>query len=328
MHARSTLRDVAAAAHVSISTASMALNGSPRVAEATRARVLACARELDYTPDPAARALASPRHRNVSLVLAPSLIDEFDSTSRLFAHRLLLTLDELLARAGLTVSRATVTDGSMLDQSSVVVFIGDDECFDNVKVREGTPVVSAGRVSSAREPAASLVHNQANIAADLLAHLSSQGCSRLAIIRCREPGNYSESGPHALSEWADRYRIMLDVWDIDFTAESCRAAAKSAVLNGADGLFVMAPFPAAALRGVAAAGREVPADVLVVGRGEGILEAQTSPAMSAMSMEAVPCANEIADAVRRVLSGERGFAIPLPHKLIVRASSLRSKAGM
>src|SRR5262245_4349118 len=56
---RPTLVDVATAAGVSRSTASRAINDHPRVAPEVRQRVLKVVEELDYRPDPTARALAS-----------------------------------------------------------------------------------------------------------------------------------------------------------------------------------------------------------------------------------------------------------------------------
>lgn len=47
-----TLHDLARAAGVSAMTVSRALRGQPRVAEATRERILALAAEMDYRPDP------------------------------------------------------------------------------------------------------------------------------------------------------------------------------------------------------------------------------------------------------------------------------------
>lgn len=56
-HRRSTLRDVAARAGVSVSQASFALNGTGRVAPVTAARVRAAADALGYAADARARAL-------------------------------------------------------------------------------------------------------------------------------------------------------------------------------------------------------------------------------------------------------------------------------
>lgn len=66
---RVSIADVAARAGVSKGSASFALNGRPGVSEATRARVLAVAAELGWTPNAAARALADGRSGAVGLVL-------------------------------------------------------------------------------------------------------------------------------------------------------------------------------------------------------------------------------------------------------------------
>lgn len=53
----STIKDVAKLASVSISTVSYALNGSGRVSEETRKKILEAAKELNYKPNGAARSL-------------------------------------------------------------------------------------------------------------------------------------------------------------------------------------------------------------------------------------------------------------------------------
>src|SRR5262245_14547727 len=64
-----TIRELARRSGVSIATVSRASNGYPDVSEATRERVLALARELDYQPTAAARTLATNRSWLVGVVL-------------------------------------------------------------------------------------------------------------------------------------------------------------------------------------------------------------------------------------------------------------------
>jgi LacI family transcriptional regulator len=71
-----TIRQVAAAAGVSIATASRALSGSSAVIEDTRRRVLQVATELDYTPSRLARSLATGLTGNVG-VIVPDLTNPF-----------------------------------------------------------------------------------------------------------------------------------------------------------------------------------------------------------------------------------------------------------
>ena len=76
MRSGSILRDVAAAAGVSLRTASRVLNDDPRVADATRARVLDVMTELRYTPDLMARSLRAGTDATVGLVVE-SIADPF-----------------------------------------------------------------------------------------------------------------------------------------------------------------------------------------------------------------------------------------------------------
>lgn len=73
-----TIKDVALAAQVSVATVSRALNGHTNVADPVRARVLAAAKQLRYTPHAAARSLSSRRTHTLGVVL-PDLYGEFFS---------------------------------------------------------------------------------------------------------------------------------------------------------------------------------------------------------------------------------------------------------
>ncbi len=64
-----TLKDVAQAARVSVSTASRALTGSGLASERTRQRLVRIARELGYRPNPIARGLKTGRSRLVALLV-------------------------------------------------------------------------------------------------------------------------------------------------------------------------------------------------------------------------------------------------------------------
>lgn len=70
MAGRISLKTVAAAAGVSVATASLALSGDPRVAAVTRARVERCASELGYVRNPMMSSLAAGRFRHSGKPLA------------------------------------------------------------------------------------------------------------------------------------------------------------------------------------------------------------------------------------------------------------------
>ena len=64
-----TIADVAARAGVGIGTVSRVLNGSPKVSDATRARVLAAIEVLDYRPSPLARGLSRGRCQTLGVIV-------------------------------------------------------------------------------------------------------------------------------------------------------------------------------------------------------------------------------------------------------------------
>lgn len=74
--AATTLKHVAAAAGVSISTASRALAGNPAISAATRTRVKQAAEQLNYRPNAQARALRNARSNAIGLVI-PSLDNSY-----------------------------------------------------------------------------------------------------------------------------------------------------------------------------------------------------------------------------------------------------------
>ncbi|WP_341268245.1 LacI family DNA-binding transcriptional regulator [Gordonia malaquae] len=86
-HTRATSADVAQHAKVSRTTVSLVLNGNDAtISEATRDRVLASARALDYIPNPLARSLRS-KSSNLVLVPAAGYTDSDTVNNFVFALR-------------------------------------------------------------------------------------------------------------------------------------------------------------------------------------------------------------------------------------------------
>lgn len=63
------IKDIAKKAGVSISTVSYALNGSPKVTEKTRKRIMTIANELNYIPNMAARTLKTRETKIIGVYL-------------------------------------------------------------------------------------------------------------------------------------------------------------------------------------------------------------------------------------------------------------------
>lgn len=96
--ARATLRTVAAATGLAVTTVSRALANDPRIAATTRALVAEAAARLGYVPDRAAQRLRTGRTKVVQLLL--NLDHEFLG----FTHELIGGLSEALAGTGYSVT--------------------------------------------------------------------------------------------------------------------------------------------------------------------------------------------------------------------------------
>ena len=74
-----TLAEVAAAAGVSRSTASRALNDSPRISEETKKRVRAAAKKVNFVPNARGRALAVGRTEIIAVLVTEPLSELFSN---------------------------------------------------------------------------------------------------------------------------------------------------------------------------------------------------------------------------------------------------------
>ena len=74
-----TMKDVAKLAGVSLSTTSYALNGSNKISDATRQKVLEAAKQLNFSPNAAARSLKTKKTKIIGVILSDFIGPYFSS---------------------------------------------------------------------------------------------------------------------------------------------------------------------------------------------------------------------------------------------------------
>lgn len=205
------LKDIARETGLSVNTVSLALRNSPRIAEATRARIRDAADALDYRPNYAARALVSRRTMTVGLLLSevtsPILTQvaravERDLSARGYATLLTASNDDPEEeRRALETLRARQVDG---------LLIYPNNCDRLEPVREirqgGIPVVLLAGARGRDIDAISVdEHHGARIATE---HLIGLGHRRIALIDSAELNGKPEKG--------EGYRAALDAAGIGF----------------------------------------------------------------------------------------------------------------
>jgi DNA-binding LacI/PurR family transcriptional regulator len=190
-HGRPTLADVANAAGVSVSTASLAFSGAGPIAAATRERVHAAAAELGYSgPSPLGRSLRSGRSGIVAVVIGDQLRRSFrDPVSIQVLDGLVSTLGTLglgvlLVPAGHSEDGTLEVDPLLVSAPmDVGVLIWGahrgDPMLEALQHR-GVPVVIGEGPSIAGIPVVGIKDREGT--ADLARHLLSLGHRRFATV--------------------------------------------------------------------------------------------------------------------------------------------------
>lgn len=186
---RPTLQDMASILNLSKSTVSRALAGDPRVAEATRRRVLALAEQIGYRPNPIARGLATRRTNIIGLAVpcAPrSLSDPFyleflgaaGDTAMRYGYSLLLSAADGDGadghRSHMELADPARVDGMILTEPKI-----EDERIERLQ-RIGLPFVFLGVVE---DPSVSWVSgDNQDGAAEAVTRLIELGHTRIACV--------------------------------------------------------------------------------------------------------------------------------------------------
>lgn len=329
---RPTLDAVAHHAGVSRSAASRAMNNARHVSPAKRDAVLRAAKELGYTPNATARALATSKVGSVVLVVsneAPSFFgDPFFSqiivgiATALEKSELDLTL--MMASSADAQSRLERLLSSRRTDGVMLMAMRSDDPLIRVTNATDIPVVFCGRPLT-QEPRWYVDADNRGGARHATEHLLRSGRRRIATI----------TGPMDLEASVARYRGFADamavegldsdwVEEADFTHDGgVQAMTKLLAAHpDLDAVFVGSDNMAAgAVRALKAHGRSIPEDVAVVGFDDLGTAAQTDPPLTTVSQPVHTLGHEMASMLIRMIDGESPSPIILPTRLVVRASA-------
>jgi DNA-binding LacI/PurR family transcriptional regulator len=328
-----TLDEVAQRAGVSPSSASRVVNNTGHASRATREAVERAVRELDYVPNPTARALATSQAGAVVLAVShndPALFaDPFyaqiiagvsaalDKTDLVLI--MLAMADSARGRARLeNLMRTRRADGVML-----MALHGDDP-LDRLAAKLDLPVVYGGRPLHA-EPDWYVDADNRGGARSATEHLIASGRRRIATVTgpldtrvgverlrgCQEAAAVAGLGPIRMEHG-------------DFTEDS-GAAAMDRLLNAdpqLDAVFAASDNMAAgALRTLRAHGRTVPDDVALVGFNDHLIARHTNPPLTTVNQPIEQLGREMGRMLLDLIDGGRPSPLILPTRLIVRESA-------
>lgn len=333
-----TIRDVAAAAGVSPTTVSHALNGKGRLDPRTRARIQRTAERLGYQANRIARGLRSGRYG----VQALWLPYEPDAVS---GDALTLTLDYYMriasamakaffARGEVVMLLPPVTSSEAripaLADGAVVVDPYDDDRRIEVLRRLDVPIVTIERNPIDPEDPWCVASNVGSEVESVLEHLESEGAERIALLVPDAMGSWSKEERESYRTWSrlhgrdpmTRSVSMRDPFESAHRSVRTLLRARSAP----DALVIGAErFVPGVMRAVVDAGLRVPGDVLVAVAVDGNLARASSPPLTAVDLQPERQAHAAAELLWSRLDGEEPQGQrTVPGILRVRASTRRS----
>jgi DNA-binding LacI/PurR family transcriptional regulator len=202
---RAGIRDVAAAAGVSITTVSDALNGKGRLPDETRTKVREVAERLGYRPSAAARTLRTGRSGLIGLTVTTYGQEPFTFTEfAYFAEMARAATSAALNRGYALVvlpasSRHDVWSNVALD-GTVVIDPSDHDPMVADLYRQGLPVVSDGKPGNC--PVTAWVDNDHHAAVlGILDHLAQAGARRIGLLTGTSTDTYTRLSTEAYLGW-------------------------------------------------------------------------------------------------------------------------------
>jgi LacI family transcriptional regulator len=336
-----SIREVAEQSGVSVSTVSRVFNGYHDVSQATRDRVLATARDLDYAPSAAARTLVTQRSQVVGVVLFTG--DEHPDIHHPFFQGVLVGLKRGIGTLGYDLLLfATEQPGSANGREHSYLRRARQHRVDGIVlmgVRRDDP-----EVEKLVRSAIPVIGVDLDISGPRTSHVTSDnvGGARLAVRHLHELGHTqiaTIAGPQDTKPGADRllgYRAELRALGLaadpahevegDFYSDSGGAAMRrllelrdrpTAVFVASDEMAV------GAIRAAQGAGLRIPGDLAVVGFDDIQLAGLVDPPLTTIRQDSVGIG--VASGRALVEQIENPDVTPpvltLPVQLVVRASS-------
>lgn len=331
---RATIADVARAAGVATSTASVVFSGKAKASAATREKVLAAAAELGYTgPDPRAASLRRGRSGIVAVVLEGHLREAFlDPVTTAMMDGLTDGLADLSAGILLMRDEPGESGGSPLTSAPVdaVVLIGCSgrtrASLDIVRSR-GLPVVVIE--GDAGEGVPRIVLDNAGASADVARHVQELGHTEVALVtlpldpdRDRGPVTSERMAASTNDVTRDRLRGMRSVFPDALAVSASGSLIDEGLLVGRMLLADETRRPTAILaqsdllavgvmRAAEELGLRVPEDLSVAGFDGIAVDGLGGPVLTTIVQPAVEKGRAAGEQVARMLRGEAGVTTHL-----------------
>ncbi len=334
-----TIKDVAKAAGVSISTVSRVLNGRQDVDAGTRARVLAMVKKLNYIRNQNASNLKQQGKATIGVILAGrsnsfliSLAEDIMEAGRGTGFQFIMEIIDEKANQFLAARKLY-----MEHRLSGVIFLGA-----NLEGQEGEvkrlelpqvyATIEANHIDSPHVSSISIDNREAGKMA--VKKLIALGHTRIALLGYfakadDSTGQRLHGAVDAMKEAGISYDPALFA-EVDFTLESAHEGVLRLLKHGGQftALFAASDVMAmGAIRALHENGLKVPDDVSVIGFDGIKLTRFLVPALATISQPRQQIASEAVRLLRAMIEGGENSHVLLPCELISGESIARAKMG-
>ena len=340
LQSKTTIRDVARAAGVSITAVSHALNSKGTLSAATRQRIMETADRLGYQPDPLARGLRSSPLGVVGLMLRPlDALGTYLPTGVDYFTRLIGAVAvECLER---NLSLMLVRDLSKLPRQPLALALDgyiiadplDADPVIDLLQQASLPFVTIGRVPD-RPAFTDWVGSRDEDETDMILQMLRQkGAERIALVTGCDRNAWNLDSMAAYRTWAEGHGMAARVVsrpEADGT-EGGRDAVAELLDHGElpDAIYCLTGRHARGmLDELTARGIRVPEDVQLVAGADSEQSRSALPAITAIDLDPeLIAAQAVEQLTTRVMSGRPVEPMPLSTRLILRETTLGGNHG-
>jgi DNA-binding LacI/PurR family transcriptional regulator len=334
---RTTIGDVAAAAGVSMTTVSHALNGRGQVDARTRERVEQAARKLGYRPNRHAQRLRTGEAHMIALISSmPFAVSSGPSRLGFLMEIAAVAASAALSRGLALVLVPPAESGTLaldaidIDAGLVVEPSAGDPSVEHLR-RRGLPLVTIGKQPGTRQGVPCVDIRSAETTALLLEHLLARGARRIALLLGPEQRNSYLEAEEVYRAMTAHERMPCRIARADEAAgeQGGEQAAAELLAKHADIDALCVPvdaFAVGAVRAAQALGRRVPEDLLVATRYDGLRARTCEPPLTAVNLHLDETAQTAVELLLEQLRGDaapRRVAMGPAPELVARRSTLR-----
>ncbi|GIH89846.1 LacI family DNA-binding transcriptional regulator [Planobispora siamensis] len=320
-----TIRDVAQASGVHVSTVSRTFSAPHLVNAETRTRVLAVAEDLGYRPNRAARALTTGRTHNLGLIVAdisnpffPPLIKAAQAHARTRDYHVFVadTDEDPLVEEELIQTLTKQVDGVLLCSPRL-----SNRAIE--RLHADVPFVVVNRRVKGMPTVLMDVRYGARLAID---HLTGLGHRRIALLS-GPSGSWTSKEMHETAAAAGGVDLVI-IGPNAPTEEGGLAVAAEVIASGATGVLAYNDLVAIGLiEGLYERGVQVPADISVVGVDDIVAGRLNRPKLTTVAMPTAAAGRMAVDLLlQSVDDGGAATLATLATSLVVRESTGQARA--